>query len=45
MINQNENEDKNEKIDHADTAKTNLGLEMNTNIVNINVSLHDDAYK
>ena len=36
MINHNENEDEDEKqIDHIDTTWTGLGLEINTNILNI----------
>ena len=34
-INHNENENKNEKIDLTDTTLADLGLDMDTNIVNI----------
>ena len=34
-INHNENENKNEKIDRTDTTLADLGLDMDTNIVNI----------
>ena len=32
------------KTDDIDMAKIDLGLDMDTNIVNKKVSLHDDAY-
>ena len=44
MINHSENDDENEIIDHIDTTLINLGLDTNTNRVNIKVSQYDDAY-
>ena len=38
MINHNENDDENEKIDHIDTAWANLLLDMDTHILNKSVS-------
>ena len=36
MINDNENKTENEKVDHKDTKYVELGLDMDTNILNIN---------
>ena len=45
MINYNENEAENEKMDHIiDTTKIELGQNMDTNILNVNVSQHYDNY-
>ena len=45
MINYNENVVENgKKIDHIDKTQTDLGQDMDTNILNINVSQYDDGY-
>ena len=44
MIDHNENENENEKWITFVTTWIDLGLDMNTNIQNINVSQYNDSY-